>query len=152
MWIPCLPAEKNLNYNFSLSPPSLQYDCLNKTLPPNFKFRQKSQQSLMLHPTTQIRTSPMHATTPEGAESPTNRSGTGLRRSKPVDSSQKPNWSRYRDRQLGKSDPSLSPEVRKSTCTYMCYTCAYTYIYTVYCVWSVEPSLHSLFLVLYNLR
>ena len=84
----------------------------------------------MLHPTTQIRTSPMHATTPEGAESPTNRSGTGLRRSKPVDSSQKPNWSRYRDRQLGKSDPSLSPEVRKSTCTYMCYTCAST-LYTV---------------------
>lgn len=73
----------------------------------------------MLHPTTQIRTSPMHATPPEGAESPTNRSGAGLRRSKPVDSSQKPNWSRYRDRQLGKSDPSLSPEVRETTPTYV---------------------------------
>ncbi|XP_019850933.1 PREDICTED: microtubule-associated serine/threonine-protein kinase 3-like isoform X1 [Amphimedon queenslandica] len=88
-------------------------DGLNKTLPPNFKFRHKSQPvmtSSMLHPTHQSRSSPMHTPPQDGEGSPNNRSGTGLRRSKPVDSSQKPNWSRYRERQLGKSDPSLSPE------------------------------------------
>ena len=73
--------------------------------------------SSMLHPTHQAHTSPMHTPPLEGEGSPNNRSGTGLRRSKPVDSSQKPNWSRYRERQLGKSDPSLSPEVSIRTCT-----------------------------------